>query len=486
MAYTITLTDGTLLTTVADGTVNDTSCSMTLIGRNYSGYGTFFNENLVHLLENFSNVSPPSTPLNGQLWWDASGNIRVWNGSDFRNLGTITSSNGAPSNSKTGHFWWDTSNAQLKLYNGSGWTLIGPDFTANTGTSGVLVGNITDTLTNQHVAVNVWVNNTLVGVYSKDQEYTPQTGITGFSTIKPGFNLVSTGTLANVAFWGTASNASDLQGVSGTNYARKDIAAVFGSTLTSNVAVVVGTASNLVANLNTIHARISNTQNLGNLAFRVNVSGVTSESININGANGRVELLNTSVTGNVTVSGNISANNITGTGNLIVSGNVTVTGNISGNISTTSNIVTTANVIGSYFVGIASEAQYADIAERFSADSYYLPGTVVRLGGIEEITQENQDLSEDVLGVISTRAAYLMNAGAGTNQTHPQVALNGRVPVRVIGTVKKGDRLVSAGNGLAKAAKKSELTPYNVIGRSLENKTNNEEGLVLAIVKLNS
>ncbi len=473
MAYTINLTNGTLLTTVADGTINDSSCSMTLIGRNYSGYGTFFNENLVHLLENFANVSPPNTPLNGQLWWDASGNIRVWNGTDFRNLGTITSSNTAPSNSKTGHFWWDTSNQQLKLYNGSSFTLIGPDFTSNTGVTGVLVGNITDTTFGQHVAVNVWVNNTLVGIYSKDQEYTPQTGITGFTSVKPGFNLVSTGTVANVAMYGTASNASDLQGVSGTNYARKDIAAVFGSSVTSNVSVIVGTSSNLVANLNTIHARLTNTQNLGNLTLRVTVSGVGTDSININGANGQVELLNnTSVVGSLTVSGNITGQNVLGT--------------VIGNIATTSNIVTTANVIGSYFVGIATEAQYADIAERFSADSFYQPGTVVRLGGINEITQENENLSGDVLGVISTQAAYLMNAGAGSNQTHPQVALHGRVPVRVIGKVKKGDRLVSAGNGLAKAAKKQEITPYNIIGRSLEDKSSLEEGLVLAIVKLNS
>lgn len=485
MAYTINLTNGTLLTTVADGTINDTSCSMTLIGRNYSGYGTFFNENLVHILENFANVSPPNTPLNGQLWWDASGNIRVWNGADFRNLGTITSANTAPSNSKTGHFWWDTSNQQLKLYNGSSWTLIGPDFTSNTGVTGVLVGNITDTTFGQHVAVNVWVNNTLVGIYSKDQEYTPQTGITGFTSVKPGFNLVSTGTLANAALWGTASNANDLQGVSGTNYARKDIAAVFGSSVTSNVSVNVGTAGNLVANLNTIHARLTNTQNLGNLTLRVTVSGVGTDSININGANGQVELLtNTNVNGSLVVSGNITGQNLFGTMLGTVLGNVA--GNITGNISTTSNIVTTANVIGTYFVGRATEALYADIAERFSADSFYQPGTVVRLGGDQEITQENEDLSEDVLGVISTQAAYLMNAGAGSNQTHPQVALHGRVPVRVIGKVKKGDRLVSAGNGLAKAATKQEITPYNIIGRSLEDKSNLEEGLVLAIVKLNS
>jgi hypothetical protein len=79
-----------------------------------------------------------------------------------------------------------------------------------------------------------------------------------------------------------------------------------------------------------------------------------------------------------------------------------------------------------------------------------------------------------------------MNGAAGSDDTHPPVAVNGRVPVRVIGPVKKGDRLVSAGNGLARAGAKNELSPFNVIGRSLENKTDDGEGIIEAIVKLNS
>ena len=79
-----------------------------------------------------------------------------------------------------------------------------------------------------------------------------------------------------------------------------------------------------------------------------------------------------------------------------------------------------------------------------------------------------------------------MNGGAGSDVTHPPVAVNGRVPVRVIGTVSKGDRLVSAGRGLARAAIRSEMTAFNVIGRALENKTSTGEGTVEAIVKLNS
>ena len=105
---------------------------------------------------------------------------------------------------------------------------------------------------------------------------------------------------------------------------------------------------------------------------------------------------------------------------------------------------------------------------------------------MKEITVVTEELSEDVFGVISTKAAYLMNSGAGSDITHPPVAVQGRVPVKVVGKIRKGDRLVAAGNGLARAGSKNELTPWNVIGRALENKSDLNEGTIEAIVKLNS
>ena len=113
-----------------------------------------------------------------------------------------------------------------------------------------------------------------------------------------------------------------------------------------------------------------------------------------------------------------------------------------------------------------------------------MPGTVVELGGSAEITRSMTELSENVFGVISTNAAYLMNSAAGDNLTHPPIAMTGRVPVRVVGIVKKGDRLVSAGNGIARAANPGEATAFNVIGRSLINKVDSDEGIVEAIVTI--
>jgi hypothetical protein len=135
---------------------------------------------------------------------------------------------------------------------------------------------------------------------------------------------------------------------------------------------------------------------------------------------------------------------------------------------------------------VSTSAQYADLAERFESDTSYPAGTVVAIGGPKEITAAADALSEDVFGVVSTKAAYLMNAAAGSDATHPAIAVNGRVPVRVVGRINKGDRLVAAGNGLARAGSRNEISSFNVIGRSLENKTTDGEGVILAIVKLNS
>jgi hypothetical protein len=132
----------------------------------------------------------------------------------------------------------------------------------------------------------------------------------------------------------------------------------------------------------------------------------------------------------------------------------------------------------------ATSASYADVAERFAADEVMEPGTVVELGGVNEITRAQSELSEQVFGVISTRPAFTMNDASGDDTTHPAVAMTGRVPVKVVGVIRKGDRLVSAGNGLARAATRDEITAFNVIGRSLVDKPTPELGTIEAIVTI--
>ena len=116
----------------------------------------------------------------------------------------------------------------------------------------------------------------------------------------------------------------------------------------------------------------------------------------------------------------------------------------------------------------ATNARYADIAERYISDKKYQPGTVVSFGGDAEITITTKDADSKIAGVITTNPAYLMNSQL-QHLNAVDVALQGRVPVKVVGSVEKGDMLVSAGNGRARAEKNPVIG--TVIGKSLENFT---------------
>jgi hypothetical protein len=445
MAYTINLTDGTIFATIADGTIN-TDSSMILVGKNYAGYGEFLDENFIHLLENGSNTVAPGAPLVGQLWWDKSANtMKVYNGTVFKTIGSATASASAPTSNVTGDLWFDTTNQQLKCWNGTSFILIGPS--GDPATAEVVIETIADNLSVDHVIISFVIQTVTVAIISKDATFTPQVAITGFATIGPGMNLSTT--LANALFRGTATDAQQLDGLDSTSFMRSDAAATNNTSvsITANAGLTVGASNN----------------------GRLLCSG------------------NDVVLRNLTPTGNISMQNSAATTILNVNTNTNTVG-VLGISNLNANAVGNIGSASSYFNTVfatATTALYADVAERFHADETYQPGTVVELGGPNEITISQSELSENVFGVISTRAAYLMNAGAGTDATHPPVAMTGRVPVRVTGSVRKGDRLVSAGNGLARAARREEITSLNVIGRSLQDKMDTADGTIEAIVTIN-
>ena len=425
MSYTITLTDGTVFATIADGTIN-TSSSMVLVGKNYAGYGEFLDTNFIHLLESGSNTTAPGAPLEGQLWWD-SGNslLKVYNGTIFKTISAATASASAPTSNVTGDLWYDTTNQQLKVYTGTTFLLVGPQFSAGEGTSGAIVATITDNVSVDHVVVELYVNDAIVGIISKDATFTPQVAISGFTTVRPGITLSTLVGSQVPLFQGTATNAQQLNSLTSTQFMRADTNTATTGTLgvLNDTGLSVGSDSDLRCSVTGTDVTIRNQTSGGNISFGVNVAGNVTPSLTIFGANGFVS-------------------------------------------------------------GTRITAQYADMAERFEADEVYEAGTVVELGGSAEITLVTEDLSEKVLGVISTRAAYLMNSGAGSDETHPPVAMTGRVPVKVVGQVRRGDRLVAAGAGQARVAESGEATAFNVIGRSLQDKFSAEAGTVEAIVTI--
>lgn len=145
--------------------------------------------------------------------------------------------------------------------------------------------------------------------------------------------------------------------------------------------------------------------------------------------------------------------------------------------------ITLNETTGYFFTGTATMALYADLAERYHADAAYEYGTVVKLGGDNEVTITDKEMSPDVFGVVSEKPAFAMNSRAGSQETHPYIALSGRVPIRVVGQVKKGARLVTSEiPGHAITADALAIDWQFVIGRALEDKINDEPGVIECVV----
>ena len=134
------------------------------------------------------------------------------------------------------------------------------------------------------------------------------------------------------------------------------------------------------------------------------------------------------------------------------------------------------------FRGIAVEAEFADLAEMYRSDKNYNPGTLIKIGGEAEVTAVTTDNDADIFGVVSTNPALLIGSRIGINETRVPVALKGRVPVRVIGEVKKGDKLVSSEIAGVSRTMRTGDDPAAVFGRALGNKDSSGEGTVEATI----
>jgi hypothetical protein len=440
MAYTLNRYDGSPLVVLADGTFDTAVTNLTLIGKNVSSYGTALNENFLYLLENFRSGTAPDTPVEGQLWWDSvSKQINVYQGSVWKTLSHSVPSATAPSAAPaSGDLWWDNVNSQLRGYTGSQWVLIGPSTPPGVATTAFQGNAVTDTLTSSHNVGNIIVNNRLAAVVSTDgSSFTPIAGYSsvGITKINPGINFTSAVEPTMI------SSPNMTMGVSNGNVQINGVGLNYGFNVSANI------------------------------------GGVNTTVFYINGATGTATF-----SGNVNFPSNspLTISQLTPAGGtLSVAGSIVPSANLAYNLGSTTSW-------WNNIYGTAIHAQYADLAERYAADQPYEPGTVVSLGGTAEITIAMEELTDRVFGVISTKAAYLMNSTAGDDITHPPVAVSGRVPVKVIGIINKGDRLVCAGNGVARAGTTTEITSWNVIGRSLENKHIDGAGVIEAVVKLNT
>ena len=325
MAYQINKTDGTIISTVADGQVDTLSTDITLIGKNYSGFGEALNENFIKLLENFSSTLAPTYPLRGQVWFDTAENkLKVYNGSDFIPVSSATISSTQPETLSIGDLWWNDVAAQLYFFDGTDPVLLAPAYSQTQGVSGLRVDSILDNLNQTRVITSLYNNGILLGIFAKDS-FTPKIEIVGFTgNIQPGFNA---GNLAGIKFNVTCTNAEQLGGALATTYVRTDTSNIINGQvrISTDLGLVVGSAGQMNLYVTAGDIFMSNAATDKNLILNVR-KGINQEDA----------LVIDSTTREITLYPGFTDSQVTVGGDLVVTGDLTVEG--------TTTTINTANL----------------------------------------------------------------------------------------------------------------------------------------------
>jgi hypothetical protein len=398
MPYTIYKTNGVRLTTIEDGKLNLVT-DLQLVGKNYAGYGQIVNDNLVKLLENFSNGTAPSKALTGQIWYDTlNKKLKVYNGSKWNQVLPTTISAIRPVDLADNEFWFDSVNFKLYLKHGDTFRLIGPGATTSGAASSGATLTTTEVVSSTEVTydiIKLVIGEATVAIISDQTFDVNSTDPTYAETSKivKGITLIGSDPLTGISsdsetfFWGTAADSEKLAGRPSTDF-------------------LLASAINEIA---------SDITQLTDITF-------------------------------------------------ISSGSPSTPGIIEG--------------AWSLSAGSTLHATYADLAERYEADETYEPGTVLVLGGAKEVTISRFLGDTAVAGVVSTAPAFKMNSSAGNDETHPYIALTGRIPCKVIGEIKKGDLLITSNTPGVAISGKKQANPNCVIGRAMQDYSSNEIGLI--------
>ena len=515
MPYVINRWDGTPIVTVEDGTVTQ-SLDVKLIGKNYAGYGEIQNENFIHLLENFAGSQSPVNAISGQIWYDTSTKkLKFHTGDQIAGVKIWKSAGGVeygaePTNPVTGDLWWDTVASQLKVRQATGWAVVGPQ-SAGTGVTqmrsriiqGWPVGvnqNLVQPISYSIIVATI--NDEVVYIVSKDDFviYINPTDATsdipGFNsatsrTIRKGLNLPYTDSNGKSStshvYWGTAALSKGLVRSDGTVVNADSIISE------SNVSFAESTQSVLFSDIGfkvgsgqDFHIFVESGTNpilqnlLGdNINFKVN-EGSTTSSFQIKGKS----FLPGSNTAYNLGSGDLKFNNVyattfngraTSSSALYLAGAPDSQNNLVAPTTTDTAwtvAVRDANraITATLFNGDALRARYADLAEKYLSDRDYSVGTVVAIGGEKEVTASKT--GDRAIGVVSEHPAFLMNKDLDGGLS---IALKGRVPVKVVGPIKKGERLIAGDDGCAMSA--TVYQHSDVFAVSLED--NPEDGIKL-------
>jgi len=516
MAYIVNRFNGTQLTVVEDGTIDQTT-DIKFVGRNYSGYGEVQNENYLHLLENFSGTTAPVKALDGQVWYDASTTkLKFYTGSAWKTAGGTEVSATEPVGLDEGDLWWSSTSNQLYGKTAGGeFILVGPQ-SAGSGTTQMLSVNVLSAPDNIEKTIIVALINDVAIYVISNEEFTLATTqpsgtpvLTGFNTIKRGITFVNTGStgvtvnaededvsgLANEPiYWGTVSNSLKLGGQTASDFLTATTANFTSIARFADAGFTVGDTNDLIVKIDTdsVTPLIQNgigdkivfgaTENLGGTPVNIvsirNVSGEiagiypeTTSVYNIGSETARFAEVHA-----VTFNGNATKANTVDVGG---------TGRSASTAATPNTIAardSSGDLTARFFNGTATQAQYADLAEKYTTEIEHPVGTVMTVSAqrfVEEadVSAETRPArsSDLAIGVISENPAYLMNADIDGQA----IALKGRVPVRCTGVVEKGTPVYAWEDGVCTTTATRAL-----VGIALETNTNPEEKLVECVLKV--
>jgi microcystin-dependent protein/cytoskeletal protein CcmA (bactofilin family) len=445
MAYQIEFTDTARnqSITVEDNTLN-IQTSLAFPGKGYEGYGTYIAENFLHLLENFSSNVAPRRPVEGQLWYDISGEypqVKVFNGTSWVPAGGLNKGNEQPDddNSSAGDLWVDTENQQLyiRTQDQDNWILVGPDFAGGLAT-GAFPKQIVGTDNVTYSVTQIDVNNSPIAIIS-DQTFNPKSTINGFPSIKAGVNIPNQSIVDNQLpkYNGLAETAESLtvnnEQVDAANFLRGDTASIsqFPLNIRNNNGIVIGSDSAINLGVEGQAGLLEHRIEGSNIDIRVKNNGVSKTVLRIDSSE-RLGINNQSpeqaldVTGNIQTDSSLFVNGTQtstsiDTGSVVVNGGIGVKENLNvGGSTKLKSLITDGDILptGTRQHNLGSDEQEWDLvyARRFVGDlSGEVSGNVSGLAGRAERLQNETTFS--ITGDLESNSFLFDGATGGTTKT---------------------------------------------------------------------
>lgn len=509
MSYTINKYNGETGSAiiVEDGTINNT-LDIKLVGKNYSGYGEFQNENFTWLLENFAKDTQPPRAIVGQLWYDTARhklNINYETGK-WHTLGIVevVTDNAPPTTLSQGDLWWNATAEQLWCKGLTGHVKIGGKISgvitemrqrtviADDNSSHEIIQAIVGGVTTFVISTETFTLNDAESLTSEGFPGDIRKGIT-LNGLDP---LTLTSTTSGYQLWGTSSDSGKLGGQLPAEYINKTTPIFPNIANFADVGFTIGATPNERLKISNISDGINYIPTVANvdgntIAFKTKVSGVDKLPLKLVGQDvlpgnptnsniGSADEPFANIYGSTFSGNSVSADKLMFNSTARLPSTEATSGSVVIRTDSPQDFLGTSceagSINGVHFIGHSFFGEPADLAEKYLADNAYEVGTVVMVGGSEEVTAAQSNFQ--AVGVVSADPLIIMNAGLKGGAI---IALKGRVPVKVIGIVNKGDRLIAADTGVARSLTSQDDSSL-VFAIALADNDSNEVKLVEALV----